>query len=295
MNDRSAEPDTISGTTRRCAPQRVGGVLHKGPSPQVDDSAFVLAPGDLTESDPFVLLDQAWFSRVGFDWHPHRGFETVTFVVEGHLEHHDNAGGHGVLGPGDLQWVTAGSGVIHAELAYERKPVQTLQLWLNLPRAQKMTPPRYQNLRADSMPLVKGPGARVRVFAGDVNGVHGPAETVHPATVAHGRYEQGGHFVHEIPGEHNGFLYVITGALLVGPDRMPVEAGHTAWFPPGDPGLTGVEVRATEKAEAIMYTGLPIGEPAIAHGPFVMNDQQGIVQAIKDYQNGEFGPIPEGR
>ena len=284
----------VSSTDRRCSPQRIGGVLHKGPSEQVDDSAFVLAPQDLKQSDPFVLLDQAWFSEVGFDWHPHRGFETVTLVVDGHLEHHDNAGGHGVLGRGDVQWVTAGRGVIHAELAYKRAPVQTLQLWLNLPRSKKMVAPAYQNLRAAEAPVVTGPGAEARVFAGEINGVRGNARLTHPATMAHARYEAGGSFVHEIPGDHNGFLYVVSGSVLVGPDRMPVEGSHTAWFPPGDPGLTGIEVRATSDAEVVMYSGLPIEEPAFAYGPFVMNNRAEVVQAIEDYQRGAFGPIPAG-
>ncbi|WP_326715630.1 pirin family protein [Streptomyces sp. NBC_01474] len=289
-SDTAIEP--TSSTDRRCSPQRIGGVLHKGAGEQVDDSAFVLAPDDLKESDPFVLLDQAWFSKVGFDWHPHRGFETVTLVVEGQLEHHDNAGGHGVLDPGDLQWVTAGSGVIHAELAYRRRPVQTLQLWVNLPRRKKMSQPRYQNLRAASAPLVEGPGSRVRIFAGDINGVHGPAELHHPVTVAHAHYEEGGSFTHEIPGDHNGFLYVVSGSVLVGPDRMPVENGHTAWFPPGEPGLTGIEVHATQVTQLVFYSGLPIREPAFAYGPFVMNDRSGVAKAIEDYQSGKFGPIP---
>src|SRR5262249_59110871 len=126
------------------------------PTEQVARRRDVL-PGEPTLTDPFIFLSEDWFSRVGFEWHPHRGFETVTYVVDGALEHRDNAGGRGVLGAGDLQWVTAGRGVLHAELAHERRPVHTLQLWLNLPAAQKRGPPPYQDVHRTAAPGARAP------------------------------------------------------------------------------------------------------------------------------------------
>jgi redox-sensitive bicupin YhaK (pirin superfamily) len=267
--------------------ERVEGPFPAHTTEQVDRNILLVHFDERHSTDPFLLLSEDWFSRVGFDWHPHRGFETVTYVIDGHLEHRDNAGGHGVLGPGDLQWVTTGRGIIHAELAYDLKPVHTLQLWLNLPAAKKMVAPRYQDLRAANVPEIREPGSNIRVYSGVVRGVRGPAENYWDATVIDGRFERGGAFVHEVPAEQRLFLYVIAGAVQAGSSRTRVTAGQVAWFAPGG---TTVHIQAEEPSRIVAYAAQPIGEPVVARGPFVMNTPAEIQQALIDFRRGAFGP-----
>jgi quercetin 2,3-dioxygenase len=266
---------------------RVDGPFPAHATEQVDRNVVLVRFDEKNSTDPFLLLSEDWFSRVGFDWHPHRGFETVTYVIDGHLEHRDNAGGHGVLGPGDLQWVTTGRGVIHAELAYDQKPVHTLQLWLNLPASKKMVEPRYQDLRSANVPEIRENGAAVRVYSGTVRGVRGPAENHWDATVIDGRFERGGAFVHEVPAEQRLFVYVIAGAVQLGAAGTRVTAGQVAWLSPGG---TTVSINAEEPSHLIAYAAKPIGEPVVARGPFVMNTAGEIQQALIDFRRGAFGP-----
>jgi redox-sensitive bicupin YhaK (pirin superfamily) len=271
---------------------RVVGPFPMAAHEQADAYARLISPEERRSADPFLYLSNAWFSRVGFDWHPHRGFETVTMVLDGELEHRDNAGGEGVLGAGDVQWVTTGRGVIHAELAHRRQPVHTLQLWLNLPASLKLVPPRYQDLRGADAPVIRDPGSIVRVYSGTVRGVTGHAENYWPTTVNDARFERDGTFVHEVPGDHTLFLYVHSGAVRVGPDRRSITAGHAGWFFAGESGASGIEMIADEPSHLIAYSSAPIGEPVAAYGPFVMNTPEEIHTAIRDYQRGDFGPIP---
>ncbi len=267
--------------------ERVDGPFPAHATEQVDRNIVLVHFDEKHFTDPFLLLSEDWFSRVGFEWHPHRGFETVTYVIDGHLEHRDNAGGHGVLGPGDLQWVTTGRGIIHAELAYDHKPVHTLQLWLNLPASKKMVEPRYQDLRAAHVPVIRENGTAVRVYSGAVRGVRGPAENYWDATVIDAHFEPGGSFVHDVPADQRLFLYVIGGAVQLGATRTRVTAGQVAWFPPG--GST-VGMQAEEASHIIAYAAKPIGEPVVARGPFVMNTAAEIQQALIDFRRGAFGP-----
>jgi len=271
---------------------RIYGPFGRRGTEQVDQNALLAHYQQTAGMDPFLLLSEDWFSRVGFDWHPHRGFETVTYVIDGELEHQDNAGGSGVLSAGDLQWVTTGRGVIHAELAHNRKPVHTLQLWLNLPRSLKMVPPRYQDVRASDVPVLNDPGSIARVYSGNVRGMKGPAENYWAATVIDVRFQPGGTFVHEVPGDETLCIYVITGDVVIGPN-MPVHAGQIAWSAAAAKGATGVDIRAREASHIIAYSAKPIGEPVVSYGPFVMNTEAEIRQALSDYNNGGFGPIPE--
>lgn len=266
---------------------RVEGPFPAHATEQVDRNVLLVQFDEMNSTDPFLLLSEDWFSRVGFEWHPHRGFETVTYVIDGHLEHRDNAGGHGVLGPGDLQWVTTGRGIIHAELAYDRKPVHTLQLWLNLPAAKKMIEPRYQNLRAADLPEIRNDGQTVRVYSGTVGGTRGPAGNYWDATVIDGRFTGGGSFVHEVPSDQRLLFYVISGSVQLGATHAQVKAGQVAWF---DPGGTTVTINAEEPSHVIAYAAKPIGEPVAARGPFVMNTPAQIQQALIDFRRGAFGP-----
>jgi len=257
--------------------RRIDRVFDVGPSTpteQVDRRRDVL-PGEPTLTDPFIFLSEDWFSRVGFEWHPHRGFETVTYVVDGALEHRDNAGGHGVLGAGDLQWVTAGRGVLHAELAHERRPVHTLQLWLNLPAAKKRVAPRYQDVRGTDAPAARAAGVEARVFAGSVGDVRGPVDTHWPTLVADVRLDAGARFTVPVPGDWAAFFYLLGGA---------VDAGA--------PGASDVTLAATRSAHLLLYASAPIREPIVAYGPFVMNRRDEIIEAMSDYRRGGFGQVP---
>jgi quercetin 2,3-dioxygenase len=255
---------------------------------QTDRSRHVL-PYDPQANDPFLMMAEDWFSRTGFDWHPHRGFETITVVLDGTLEHRDNAGGSGVLHAGDVQWTTTGSGVLHTEVAHQRKGVHTLQLWLNLPRRLKMSPPRYQDLRAAEAPVAHGKDADVRVFSGAVLGAKGKAENHWPTVVAQVTLRAGGSVALDLPMGDAAFLYVVAGSLECAGQDVP-EA-HAAWFD-ADPKGTSIEVRSGQGGTAWLFSSTPIQEPVVAYGPFVMSTRDEVVQAVRDYQEGRFGEIP---
>lgn len=257
--------------------------IHPGMNPQ-HRVRSVLEPGNWKEYDPFLMLAEDWFVPGTFGDHPHRGFETVTFVLEGSIEHSDNHGGHGVLHPGDAQWMTAGRGVVHAEEA-GRDGAHSLQLWLNLPRARKMTEPRYQDLRGDAMPLRKLDGAELRVFSGKSGEVQGPAINHVPVTMVEMRIDAGAVVHQELAAEDNAFLYVIRGSGRFGAQRETARAGQVVWFTPeeGD-----VVVEADEAMHAILFSGKPLREPVVSQGPFVMNTVGELRQAFLDFQTGRF-------
>jgi redox-sensitive bicupin YhaK (pirin superfamily) len=245
---------------------------------------MVLEPGPWQENDPFLMLAEDWFVPGTFGDHPHRGFETVTFVLEGEIEHRDNHGGHGVLRAGDAQWMTAGRGVVHSEEA-GRDGAHSLQLWLNLPRTLKMTEPRYQDLRGAEMPVRESEGARLRVFSGASAEVMGPALNHVPVTMVEMQLNAGAIARQELPAPYNAFLYVIEGNGRFGRERKPARAGQVVWFhiEEGD-----VVVEAESAMHAILYGGPQLREPVASQGPFVMNTIGELRQAFLDYQMGKF-------
>lgn len=265
------------------------GPVERRATEQVDQNAVLLYYKETPQADPFILLSEDWFSRVGFDWHPHRGFETVTYVIEGELEHIDNAGGSGVLKAGDLQWVTTGRGVLHAELAHNRKPVHTLQLWMNLPKHLKMVEPRYQEIRGVDASTIEGDRAVGRVYSGSVRGVRGPAQNHWPATVVDVRFQADGRFVHDAPEDQTLGIYVISGDLTIAGTR--VRTGQMAWRFANRGGPSETKLQANEKSHIIAYSARPIGESFVQYGPFVMNTEGEIRQAFADLQAGKFGTI----
>jgi quercetin 2,3-dioxygenase len=274
---------------------RVASVVRYGPDQQVDDKALVITPGEWDATDPFLLMAEDWFSSTGFEWHPHRGIETVTFVLDGEIEHTDNAGGHGVLGPGDVQWMTAGRGIIHREVAHQRKPVHTLQLWLNLPAAEKMTTPGYQDLHASDMPSFEAPGVCVTVFAGETNGVRATTNRHVPATVLIIDLDGGATFEFDAPPHDRLFVYLLEGRARVGDRRDEVGAGQVAWSDPsGDSVSSSLRIEAIAPVRAVLASGPPLHEPVVAAGPFVMNTREQVMQAYDDFRAGRFGPVPAG-
>jgi len=263
---------------------------------------------DLRDLDPFIHLDQigeveyAPGEPKGTPWHPHRGFETVTYIIDGVFEHHDSNGGGGVITNGDTQWMTAGAGILHIEKPPEHLVVSGglfhgFQLWVNLPRQKKWAEPRYQDLRADEVALVSSfdGGALIRIIAGEIAGHAGPGSTYTPMTQIHATINPGAELSLPWRPDHNGLLYVLNGEGRVGADRRPIGMGQLAVYGPGDV----ITVRADQRQESrspsmdvLILGGLPIREPVAWMGPFVMNTREEVRQAFSDYQAGRLGSIP---
>jgi hypothetical protein len=263
---------------------------------------------DAHVADPFFLLDQlgpveyAPNEPVGAPWHPHRGFETVTYVMDGQIEHHDSNGGGGVIGEGDTQWMTAGGGIMHDEVPteiFKRNGGRShgVQLWVNLPAALKMTPPRYQAITRHDLVLLTSSdgGALVRLIAGDLDGHEGPGSTHTPIAYAHASLQPGARLdVPWIPA-FSGLAYVLGGHGYAGDERRPVDAHELVVFGPGD--RLVVEAAADQpedspQLEVLLLGGLPIREPIAHHGPFLMNTRDEILTAIEDFNAGRMGRVP---
>ena len=258
---------------------------------------------DQRDLDPFIHMDQmgevdyAPGEPRGTDWHPHRGFETVTYMIDGTFQHQDSNGGGGVISNGATQWMTAGGGILHIETPPQELVISGglfhgIQLWVNLPAQDKMTAPRYQSLESDAVTLLSSAdgGALVRLIAGDVAGHHGPGSTHTPISVAHATVSPGARLVVPWPAEHNALAYVLAGSGTVGAERRPVESGQLVVFGPGD-SLT-FDGDARRPLDVLLLGGRPIREPIAAYGPFVMNTKAELIQAVEDYQAGRLGTIP---
>jgi redox-sensitive bicupin YhaK (pirin superfamily) len=257
----------------------------------------LIPSGDPKATDPFLLLMEDWFPRGVFDRHPHRGMETVTYVIDGRLDHYDNYGNQGSLVPGNVQWMTAGRGVIHNEQPPDGVTVHSLQLWVNLPAADKMVEPRTQNLAAADLPLRREQGAEIRVFSGKSGDAIAPTKNFSPITMLEVRLEAGARIRQELPADYNAFLVVLEGDGLVGGqwlggDDSPVHAGDVVWLTRTDEvGLSEVNIAGgTASLRVLLYAGRPLREPVVARGPFVMNTEEQIRQAYIDYREGRFEP-----
>ncbi|MDP4083145.1 MAG: pirin family protein [Bacillota bacterium] len=262
-------------------PQKVSSIHKVG---------MVLDPSNWKEFDPFLFLAEDWFEKGTFDFHPHRGIETVTYVIEGKLEHYDNKAGKGELLPGDVQWMTAGRGVIHIEDPAEGELVHSLQLWVNLPRSHKMTDPRYQNLQSKDMPVRMENGAVIRIFSGLSKGIKANTKNVVPVTMVEMTLEEDAVITQDLPGEYNGFIYVLEGNGRFGSSETEAQKGQVLLL--GN-GVSGEESQITIRAKgeglrALLYAGKPLHEPVVARGPFVMNTEEEIREAYRDYMEGKF-------
>jgi quercetin 2,3-dioxygenase len=262
----------------------------------------LIAPGSWADFDPFLVLMEDWMREPGgFPDHPHRGIETVTFVVDGELHHADNRGNSGVLGADDVQWMTAGRGIIHAELPNQDHSSHTLQLWLNLPSARKMVESAYQDLLATRAVALDDDRARIRLISGDIEGISSPTVNQTPVQYLDVRLadDAGGRAVLPVPASHNGFVVVLEGEVSIGSERVLARPGQVAWL--GFPlerrtGLSRLEIRAEAPARVLVVSGEPIRESVVAYGPFVMNTEAEIVQAYHDFHSGKFGgPTPVGQ
>ncbi|QIZ10406.1 pirin family protein [Priestia megaterium] len=267
---------------------RVWTVQHHQNSP-IHTAGMVLDPNQMKESDPFLFLAEDFFKKGTFDFHPHRGIETVTYVIEGKLEHQDNKAGRGELEPGDVQWMTAGKGVIHIEDPAEGETVHSLQLWVNLPREHKMAEPRYQNLRAKDMPVREEDGVLIRIFSGSSGGIQSTTKNYVPVTMVEINLQPGATCTQDLPGDYNGFMYVLEGKGQFGKSKTVAEKGHVLLLGKGEAGqISEVTITARESLRVLLYAGKPLNEPIVARGPFVMNTEEEIRQAYRDYMDGKF-------
>ncbi len=258
--------------------------------------------------DPFIMMDQmgeveyAPGEPKGTPWHPHRGFETVTYLVDGTFVHQDSNGGGGTIQNGDTQWMTAGSGLLHIEAPPEALVTSGglfhgLQLWVNLPAADKMMDPRYQDIRGGQVQLLTTPdgGALLRVIAGELDGHEGPGITHTPITMIHATLRPGAQMTLPWRADFNGLAYVLAGRGAVGTERRPVRTGQSAVF--GDGGALTVRAHESQDSNApdleiVLLGGRPIREPMAHYGPFVMNTQAELQKAVEDFQKGLLGTIP---
>ncbi len=264
---------------------------------------------DLADLDPFIHMDQmgeveyAPGEPKGTPWHPHRGFETVTYILDGTFVHQDSHGGGGVIKDGDTQWMTAGSGLLHIEAPPEELVVSGglfhgVQLWVNLPSHLKMAQPRYQDIRGGEVGLLASHdgGALIRVIAGEVAGHAGPGTTHTPIALAHATVAPGARLSLPWRKDFNALVYVLAGSGHVGADRRPIRMGQLVTLGAGDL----IEVTAAESQESrspslelFILGGAPIREPVAAYGPFVMNTRAELVRAFEDFQAGRLGVMPE--
>ena len=258
----------------------------------------------LDHLDPFLLLDEMGPMQLGPGQaegapdHPHRGFETVTYLLDGEFVHCDSQGNTGRLAPGDVQWMTAGDGVVHSEMPTEKirregGRVHGFQLWVNLPRQDKMISPRYQDLPAARIPVVqRQDGVTAHVIAGEALGARAVVETRTPILYVHCTLAPGARTALPLPDGFNGFAYVFAGECAVGRDAERIRSGEMAIL---SNDANSVALAAPPEAatppELLLIAGAPIGEPIVRYGPFVMNTQEEIVQAVQDYQNGRMGEI----
>jgi redox-sensitive bicupin YhaK (pirin superfamily) len=262
----------------------------------------------LADLDPFIHMDQmgeveyAPGEPKGTSWHPHRGFETVTYIIDGIFDHQDSNGGGGRITNGDTQWMTAGQGILHIErppefLVASGGLFHGIQLWVNLPAANKWNPPRYQDLRGSEAALLSSPdgGALVRVISGELSGREGPGSTFTPITFLHATVSPGAELVLPWRPDFNALVYVLAGRGTVGAERRPVNPHQLAVFGPGDVLRVAADAQQESRypsLEVLVLGGQPIGEPVVHYGPFVMNTKAEIIQAMEDFQAGRLGRIP---
>jgi redox-sensitive bicupin YhaK (pirin superfamily) len=274
---------------------------------------------DMSALDPFIHMDQmgeveyAPGEPKGTPWHPHRGFETVTYMIDGEMAHQDSNGGGGLITNGDTQWMTAGSGLLHIETPPEHVVTSGglfhgFQLWVNLPRVQKLTAPRYQDIRASKVALLSSPdgGALLRVIAGDIPadagqgsiaGHAGPGVTHTPIALVHATLSPGASLTLPWRKDFNALVYALNGNGSVGAERRTFRSGQLAVFGDGDTITVAADAAQEARSpnlDVIILGGLPIREPVVAYGPFVMNTKAEVMQAFEDFQKGRLGTIPAG-
>jgi quercetin 2,3-dioxygenase len=311
-----AEPDPTTSAERPVRSLTTAPAGFEGEGFPVRRAFAGVSSADL---DPFVHMDQmgeveyAPGEPKGTAWHPHRGFETVTYMIDGTFQHRDSTGGGGLITNGDTQWMTAGAGILHIErppdeLVASGGLFHGIQLWVNLPAADKFTPPRYQDIRGGQVTLLRSPdgGAVLRLIAGDLGGYHGPGVTHTPITLVHATVAPGAQLELPWSPDFNALAYVLAGRGTVGSARQPIHSGQLVVFGPGPSGrgsgervghlvlgaLDATQDSSAPNLEVLILGGRPIREPVAQYGPFVMNTRAELAEAFDDYQAGRMGQVP---
>jgi quercetin 2,3-dioxygenase len=305
--DRIAEPDRATSVDRPVESVTTAPRGFEGEGFPVHRAFAGVDPRRL---DPFIHMDQmgeveyAPGEPKGTPWHPHRGFETVTYMIDGIMQHQDSTGGGGEIADGATQWMTAGAGILHIETPPEHLVTSGglfhgIQLWVNLPAADKWVAPQYQGIEGADVSLLSSPdgGALVRLIAGDVAGHRGPGSTRTPITLLHATLSPGAELRLPWPAAFNGLVYALSGSGSVGAERRPLHSGQLAVTGAGDvltvAGGTHQDSR-TAAFDVLILGGRPIGEPVAWQGPFVMNTHAELAQAFEDFQRGRMGTVPAG-
>lgn len=248
--------------------------------------AMVLLPNEMELNDPFLFMADDLFPEETFGPHPHRGIETITYAIDGEVHHHDTDHGNGMIHAGDVQWMTAGRGVLHSEEPTPGGRSRVLQLWLNLPSEQKMCPSNYQNLFAKDMPKVNIADTEFTIFSGSLNNVYAPTKNIIPVNMYDVKVKANTSVTFDVDSLANSFLFVVEGSGIFGSNKMSVNERSVIHFETGEMQLT---IEAQDKnLHFVYYSGRPIKEPIVARGPFVMNTNDEIKQAYQDYRDGYF-------
>jgi redox-sensitive bicupin YhaK (pirin superfamily) len=249
----------------------------------------LLPPGKWQRFDPFLLMAEDHMKKGAFDYHPHRGIETVSYMIDGELHHRDNRGHTGVLKKGDTQWMSAGRGLLHLEEAAENGFAHLLQLWLNLPADKKMTEPRYQEIPLSQTPVRKENGAVYRVISGSSGGVISATSNYTPVTMVEIMVSGGHTAIQDFSEDYNGFIYVLEGSGIFGANKLEGFTREVLWMSPSIDSKSEVVIQAQDDLKVLIIAGRPLREPVVAHGPFVMNTEQQIRNAYDDLRQGAFG------
>lgn len=244
----------------------------------------LVGSNDQAATDPFLLLMEDWFPIGVFDRHPHRGIETVTYIIDGAVDHYDNHGNSGQIGVGEALWLTAGRGLVHNEVPANGERAHLLQLWVNLPASSKMSPARFQEIHAATLPVHREEGVEVRVFSGSAGEAVSPTLNHAPVTMAEVILEPDAVFKQLLPAGYNAFVVVLEGDGWIGASGLPVAAGEVVWLTRHAEESIVTFEGGSERMRAMLFAGLPLGEPIVAHGPFVMNTADEIRSAYEDYR-----------
>ncbi|AZA86821.1 pirin family protein [Chryseobacterium shandongense] len=261
--------------------------LHK--DTEIHKAGLVLPPEKWELFDPFVVMAEDNMRKGAFDYHPHRGIETVTYVIGGILNHSDNLGNKGQLKGGDTQWMTAGKGLLHLEEAPEDGYAHILQLWVNLPANKKLVTPRYQDIVHHDLPVRYEDGAEIRVISGFSGTTKSPTANYVPVTMVEIILREGYSVKQDFPADYNGFIYIISGSGTFGADNREGNAREVLWLSPSEEFASEVSMTAITNLKLLVIAGRPLREPVVARGPFVMNTNEELDQAFKDYRDGKFG------
>lgn len=249
----------------------------------------VLPPGNWQRFDPFLLMAEDYMKKGAFDYHPHRGMETVTYIINGELHHKDNMGHNGFLRNGDVQWMSAGKGLLHVEEGPENEFVHLLQLWVNLPANKKMTVPRYQDILWKDNPVRNEEGIMYRVISGSSGNITSATKNYVPVTMVEITAKAGHIAKQDFEEDYNGFIYVLEGSGIFGANKVAAGKREVLWMKPSVENKSEMVIEAKTDLKVLVIAGKPLREPVVASGPFVMNTDEQIKQAYSDLRTGVFG------